>query len=154
MYVAVCVLPTGSLRMKSLDDDKAAAQGPLLASFPYFGHCPTMTNLSSMWYWMFFCCCRQKSIICIWYETMRLIGFSQVSQAWSTPKVVNSEKSTRVQTSWYEHFQMHLKFGYGFFVFLSGGSLLNNKEDIAGRFEVSILLHLCVLMCSPSCCFK
>ena len=84
-----------------------------------------------------------------------LIGFSQVSQAWSTPKVVNSEKSTRVQTySWYEHFQMHLKFGYGFFLFLSGGSLSNNKEDIAGRFEVSILLHLCVLMCSPSCCFK
>ena len=49
---------------------------------------------------------------------------------------------------------MHLKFGYGFFLFLLGGSLLNNKEDIAGRFEVSILLHLCVLMCSPSCCFK
>lgn len=37
-------------------------------------------------------------------------------------------------------------FGYGFFLFLLGGSL-TNKEDIAGRFEVSILLHLCVLMC-------
>lgn len=143
MYVAVCVFcPLGAWGWRVWMMTRLPHKGRFLSSFPYFGHCPTMTNLSSMWYWMFFCCCRQKSIICIWYETMRLFGFSQVSQAWSTPKVVNSEKSTRVQTySWYEHFQMHLKFGYGFFLFLSGGSLSNNK-DVCSYVLSKLLLQI------------
>lgn len=145
MCMWLCVFcPLGAWGWRVWMMTRLQHKGRFLSSFPYFGHCPTMTDLSSMWYWMFFCCCRHKSIICIWYETMRLIGFSHVSQAWSTPKVVNSEKSTRVQTyAWYEHFQMRCIWLWIFLVSFGGISYKQGRHCWALRGQ-----HFASLVCS------